>query len=77
MVEMFGLTTMYIHTRMPKRGYYEITFIPIKKEECNYDEFPITKRFTELLELNIKEQPEIWLWSHSRWRYKPEDITKG
>lgn len=77
MVEMFDLTTMYIHTRMPKRGYYEITFIPIKKEECNYDEFPITKRFTELLELNIKEQPEIWLWSHSRWRYKPEDITKG
>lgn len=74
MVEMFDLVPLYIHTRMPKRGHYEITFINIEKSNCTSEEYPITKRFTELLEENIKEQPEIWLWSHSRWRYKPEDI---
>ncbi len=74
MIEMFDLEPLYIHTRMPKRGFYEITFINIEKSNCTSEEYPITKRFTELLEENIKEQPEIWLWSHSRWRYKPEDI---
>ena len=72
MVEIFDLVPMYAHTRMPKRGLYQITFLPIEKS--NDTDFPITKRFTELLEANIKEQPEIWLWSHSRWRYKPEEV---
>ena len=26
-----------------------------------------------LLENNIKEQPELWLWSHKRWKLKKED----
>lgn len=72
--EMFDLVSMYIHVRKPKRGHYEITFIPIAESGKDLPEHYITQRFTELLEKNIQEQPEIWLWSHSRWKFKPEDI---
>jgi len=29
-------------------------------------------RYAQLLEENIREQPELWLWSHKRWKLKKE-----
>ena len=56
-----------------KRGLYRITVQHI----CNHpDELPlggITESYAKLLEANIYEQPEIWLWSHKRWK---RDVKK-
>jgi KDO2-lipid IV(A) lauroyltransferase len=30
----------------------------------------ITDLFNKKLEEDIKVQPEIWLWSHRRWKHK-------
>ena len=35
-----------------------------------------TKRFNEILEQIIREQPESWLWGHKRWKYQPEEIRR-
>lgn len=59
----------YPKVRQPKRGYYEMEFIEIPTDD---DVDPIVK-YAELLENNIKEQPELWLWSHKRWKLKKED----
>ena len=34
----------------------------------------LTLRFVRFMEREIREQPEIWLWSHRRWKwsYKEE-----
>ena len=29
----------------------------------------VTQKYVRLLERNIREQPELWLWSHNRWKY--------
>jgi len=29
----------------------------------------LTKRFAQELEKNILEQPELWLWTHNRWKW--------
>jgi KDO2-lipid IV(A) lauroyltransferase len=57
----------YPKVRQPKRGYYEIEFIEISVNDS--DVKPVVK-YAELLEENIKEQPELWLWSHKRWKLK-------
>ena len=58
----FGYPCFYGYIRSPKRGYYTMTFIPLKSEH-------ITEEYARLLEQNILEQPELWLWSHNRWKY--------
>lgn len=53
-----------------KRGYYNLTLIPITENPSDEEDLFITKRYYELLEEQIREQPECWLWSHRRWKRK-------
>lgn len=53
-----------------KRGYYSVDVIPITEDIASTDDFFITKKYYELLEEQINEQPEYWLWSHRRWKRK-------
>jgi len=29
----------------------------------------ITTAYAQMLEQNILEQPELWLWTHNRWKW--------
>ena len=31
-------------------------------------EFAVTEKYMRLLEDNIRECPELWLWTHNRWK---------
>jgi KDO2-lipid IV(A) lauroyltransferase len=31
---------------------------------------PQTVAYLRMLEQNIREHPELWLWSHNRWKHK-------
>lgn len=66
----FGMTVWYARITMPSRGHYECTFYPIEvsEEELKADEFAYTRRYFALLEEQIKERPELWLWTHDRWK---------
>lgn len=62
-----------------KRGYYKVVLTPITDNIANEESLYVTERYFELLEEHIKEQPECWLWSHRRWKYKRTkngEITK-
>ena len=62
---------MYCKMVKVKRGHYKMEFIPITNNAAKEDDFYITKRYYELLEEHICEQPEYWLWSHRHWKHKP------
>lgn len=52
-----------------RRGYYVFEFIPLASPPYAADPaHSITDRFCEMLEQNIQEQPELYLWSHKRWK---------
>ncbi|MBO73229.1 MAG: hypothetical protein CMD35_06380 [Flavobacteriales bacterium] len=57
---------LYPFTTQTIKGYYEIEFKIIPMDS---DIEPI-KIYAELLEKNIQTQPELWLWSHRRWKRK-------
>ena len=57
---------IYPHVTQKKKGYYEIEF---KVIEMDSEVEPI-EIYANLLEKNIKEHPELWLWSHRRWKRK-------
>ena len=61
----------------PKRGYYHLEIVPMEDHPASVPETTLTDRYFELLEADIKEHPEMWLWTHKRWsRTKEEWIKK-
>lgn len=67
---------LYCHMSRPKRGYYELTFVPVTFESKKEEKFDITRKYFRLLEANINEHPEFWLWSHRRWKRTREDFNR-
>lgn len=55
-----------------KRGYYEITFEVLETNPAASPRGFITKRFMEMLESEIINQPAYYLWSHRRWKLKKQ-----
>lgn len=59
---------VYGSMRCVRRGYYELTFQPIKPVEG--EEFGYSKQYMRMLEKDIVAQPHMWLWTHNRWSMK-------
>ena len=61
---------VYVTINRVKRGYYEVNAEVLVNEPKNTKEGEISELHTRQLEKDIKAQPEIWLWSHRRWKHK-------
>lgn len=62
----------YLKTKVLKRGYYEVECIPLCLEPALTSPNEITIAHVRMLESIIKQEPAYWLWSHRRWKHKPE-----
>jgi len=58
----------FIHK--PKRGYYEAVFSLATEDPALISEQELTKKFVVYLEDVIRQYPEMWLWSHRRWKWE-------
>ncbi|MFN0204132.1 MAG: lysophospholipid acyltransferase family protein, partial [Bacteroidia bacterium] len=67
----------FIEVRKEKRGYYNLTLVPMPMEQFLPYSQENAHRFTdyhiELLEKLILAQPEFWLWTHKRWKHQPQE----
>jgi Kdo2-lipid IVA lauroyltransferase/acyltransferase len=58
-----------------RKGRYSIRFLPpievCRTGDTGRDLEINTRRFNEVLERVIREQPESWLWGHKRWKTQP------
>ncbi len=61
---------VYASVNRIKRGYYQITAEMIYEEPAKTGDGEISEKHTRMLEKDIEKQPEIWLWSHRRWKHK-------
>jgi KDO2-lipid IV(A) lauroyltransferase len=53
-----------------KRGYYEVEFELLTDQPTTFKDYEITDKYLALLEKNIQQQPEIYLWSHKRFKHR-------
>ena len=53
-----------------KRGYYKIFFEMGEENPATTQQGEITKKYAAFLGDFIKEYPEMWLWSHRRWKWE-------
>ena len=66
----FGYPVFYAYITRTKRGYYRSDMRLLSATPQTTAEGEITKAYARMLEQNIKEQPELWLWTHNRFRWK-------
>ena len=76
LTKIVDCVVIFYRIDLVKRGYYTYTLVPLVEEPRNTQPYEITEAHVRYLETLIREKPEFWLWSHRRWKIKPEDIKK-
>jgi Kdo2-lipid IVA lauroyltransferase/acyltransferase len=61
---------VYGRVKRLKRGYYEISAEMLVEKPADAAPDMISISHTKMLEKDILAQPEIWLWSHRRWKHR-------
>jgi len=64
---------VYIHIERIKRGYYEVSFQKLTDEPIDIKDYDITEAYFRTLEKTIINQPELWLWTHRRWKHQRQN----
>lgn len=66
---------VYFKMTKVKRGYYSLRLELITDQPRTMGWGKITERHVGMLEEEIKLHPELWLWSHKRWKRElPDDL---
>ncbi|UYQ95983.1 lysophospholipid acyltransferase family protein [Chitinophaga horti] len=63
-----GSAVVYMHIAQLSRGCYKVSCLPICANAAAMAEGAVTRRYVDLLEGNIREEPYGWLWTHKRWK---------
>ena len=65
---------VYAAIRKEKRGYYSVEVILVSDSPLTEKPTALTEKHVKILEEQIIEAPEYWLWTHRRWkRDKPDN----
>ena len=66
----FNYPVVYVSISRPERGHYVMRTELLVKDPVNTVYGEITEKHTRRLEQDIRNSPDIWLWTHRRWKHK-------
>lgn len=69
LAKRFNMNVIFLRTKKIKRGYYEASFELISEDAKSIPNYDITDKFLQLVEQQIHEAPEFYLWTHKRWKH--------
>lgn len=72
----YDLAVIYMKVKKVKRGHYEATLVPICEDSTKAAAFEITDKYLNILEEQIRETPEFYLWTHRRWKHRNKQPAK-
>ena len=64
-----NLPVLFTSIVKPKRGYYRAFLEVACEDPCALKEGELTLRYARYMEKVIRSNPEMWLWSHRRWKH--------
>ena len=65
----YGFDAWYLDVRRVKRGYYEAEFVRMHDQPQSLPDFELTALYFQHLEQTIRRQPELYLWTHNRFKH--------
>lgn len=66
----------YANFERVKRGHYVMRIEPFADDAAKLPEFEATNIYYSMLTQNIRRSPELWLWTHKRWKRTREGYAK-
>ncbi len=66
----YDMNVVFLKVKKVKRGYYQANFEILSENAQNVPDYEITDQFLKLVEQQIYEAPEYYLWTHKRWKHK-------
>jgi Kdo2-lipid IVA lauroyltransferase/acyltransferase len=68
--QKMNFPVVYVTVNRKTRGHYIVSAEILVNEPKNTSPGEISELHTRKLEEDIRHQPEVWLWSHRRWKHK-------
>ncbi len=69
----YDMAVVFMSLRKVKRGHYQATAELLFETTKDLPEYAVTEAHVKKLDELIRENPEYWIWSHRRWKYKKSD----
>ena len=66
----YDMNVIFLKVTKVKRGYYQAIFEVLSENAKEVPNYEITDKFLKLVEQQIFEAPEYYLWTHKRWKHK-------
>jgi KDO2-lipid IV(A) lauroyltransferase len=70
LAKKYDMNAIFLKTEKIKRGYYVASFEVLSDNVSQVPDYEITDKFIELVEKQIYESPENYLWTHKRWKHR-------
>lgn len=70
LAKKYDMNVIFLRTQKVKRGFYEASFEVLSENVKEVPNYEITDRFMTLVEQQILEAPEFYLWTHKRWKHQ-------
>lgn len=72
----FGLPVFYMELERLGAGHYRHNYTQLYDGKEEVAPHEITERYVRCLERTIEAKPEYWMWSHKRWKCRPNAESK-
>ena len=66
----YDMNVVFLKVKKLKRGFYEASFEILSENAPEVPNYEITDKFLKLVEQQIYEAPEFYLWTHNRWKHR-------
>lgn len=68
-IKHYGFEAWFLDMKRVKRGFYEARLIRMHAAPQSLPDFELTTIYYQMLEQMIKERPELYLWTHNRFKH--------
>lgn len=65
----YGYEAVFVSVKRVRRGYYECEFSKLHEDPASLPDFELTRLYYARLEREINETPELYLWTHNRFKH--------
>jgi KDO2-lipid IV(A) lauroyltransferase len=69
LAKKYDMNVIFLKVKKVKRGFYEASFELLSENPKEVPNYEITDKFLKLVEQQIYEAPEYYLWTHKRWKH--------
>lgn len=68
-IKHYDFEAWFLKMKRVKRGYYEAELVRLHENPKSLSDFELTAMYFQILEEMILECPELYLWTHNRFKY--------